>query len=331
MPFSLRAWVRSLAAPTLTIRKPRPGVRLQLDPLEARLVPAVVTVTTALDDLTPNDGTVSLREAIAAINADSNLGDPDLIAQNPGTFGTNDTIKFAIGTSGSVQTINVGSALPTLTKQAFIDGRSQGGANYAGPPLIVLNGNAAGVANGLEFATGSDGSTVRGLVIQQFTNGIAITGASGVAVVGNFIGTDIHGTVGVGIAIDAVFVATANNTIGGTSAGAGNLLSGAGTLGGGRGVNISGAGATGNLVVGNMIGTDVHGTAQIGDASGVIVQAGASNNTVGGTASGTRNLISGNGNKGLELFSARPATSSWATTSAPTSTARPSSATSATG
>src|SRR5262249_12014239 len=68
----------------------------RLERLEDRLAPALITVTTTSDDLTPNDGSVSLREAITAINAGNDLGDPDILAQNPGTFGTNDTIRFNI-------------------------------------------------------------------------------------------------------------------------------------------------------------------------------------------------------------------------------------------
>jgi len=74
--------------------------RPQLELLESRLAPATITVTTKADDLTPNDGSVSLREAITALNAGNDLGDPDITAQNPGTFGTNDKINFNIaGTS----------------------------------------------------------------------------------------------------------------------------------------------------------------------------------------------------------------------------------------
>src|SRR5216684_821655 len=82
--------------------------RLALERLEVRTAPAVITLTTFADDIIPNDGSVSLREAITAINAGNNLGDPNITAQNPGTFGTNDTINFNIGTAG-VQTINVGT------------------------------------------------------------------------------------------------------------------------------------------------------------------------------------------------------------------------------
>jgi hypothetical protein len=52
--------------------------RLWLEPLEQRAVPAVIKVTTANDDITRNDGTVSLREAIMAMNAGNDLNDPDI-------------------------------------------------------------------------------------------------------------------------------------------------------------------------------------------------------------------------------------------------------------
>src|SRR5437879_11499626 len=37
---------------------------------------AIITVTTTADDITPFDGSVSLREAITASNAGNDLGDP---------------------------------------------------------------------------------------------------------------------------------------------------------------------------------------------------------------------------------------------------------------
>jgi len=70
-----------------------------VEPLEVRRLLAVITVTTSADDLTPGDGTVSLREAITALNAGSDLGDPDITAQAPGTFSVNDTINFNISAS----------------------------------------------------------------------------------------------------------------------------------------------------------------------------------------------------------------------------------------
>ena len=62
----------------------------------------------------------------------------------------------------------------------------------------------------------------------------------------------------------------------------------------GNGIAIFGAEATGNLVQGNFLGTNVDGTLDLGNArSGVIIEA-ASDNLVGGTTAGARNVISGN-------------------------------------
>ncbi len=113
--------------------------RPRLEPLESRSLLAAITVTTAADDITPNDGTVSLREAITAIDAGNNLGDPNIIAQNPGTFGVNDTINFNIP-GGPSNTILIGTdpsalglALPTITKAVTING--------SGPDVTLLDGD----------------------------------------------------------------------------------------------------------------------------------------------------------------------------------------------
>ena len=53
-----------------------------------------------------------------------------------------------------------------------------------------------------------------------------------------------------------------NNTIGGTAAGARNVISGNGS----DGVVFIDGSATGNLVAGNYIGTDVTGTMALGNA-----------------------------------------------------------------
>ncbi len=216
--------------------------------------------------------------ARAAINS-ANLSEPN-------------TIQFNI--TGST-TIDLTSALPNITKNVFIDGASQGGTGYSGPPLIVLNGaGITGSANGLDFASGSAGSEVQGLVIQKFGgDGILINGTSGNLIVGNYIGTDVNGTAKLGNR-DGVTIengATAN-TVGGTSSGAANVISG----NGGYGVYLTGSGTSGNVVLGNLIGTDVNGTANLGNTdAGVLIGNGATGNTVGGTTSTAVDVISDNG------------------------------------
>src|SRR5262245_47476341 len=72
---------------------------------------ATITVTTGTDELSPNNGHVSLREAITAINAGSDGVDSDITAQHPGSYGSSDTIKFGIFGSllaPCLKTIHVG-------------------------------------------------------------------------------------------------------------------------------------------------------------------------------------------------------------------------------
>src|SRR5437762_1408765 len=174
--------------------------RPRVEHLEDRHLLATITVTTIADDLTPNDSSVSLREAITAINAGNDLGDPNIAGQNPGTFGSGDTIHFNISGSG-VHTINVGAdasaagiPLPNITNAVILDGYSQPGAsmNALGDSdnaviLIELNGTGAGAtANGLTL---THNTTVQGLAIGHFGgDGIFMTGSSSNIIQGNFIG-----------------------------------------------------------------------------------------------------------------------------------------------
>ncbi|HSQ55986.1 MAG TPA: hypothetical protein VLM40_09575, partial [Gemmata sp.] len=132
-------------------------------------------------------------------------------------------------------------------------------------------------------------------------DGVLITG-SGNLVQGNYIGTNAAGTADLGNGSAGVFVGAGSdvgNLIGGTTPGARNVISG----NDGHGVWFTGFDTTGNVVQGNYIGTDANGTADIGNTlDGVFISYAASNNIVGGTAPGARNVISGNDNHGVELF-----------------------------
>jgi len=85
--------------------------------LACRAQAATVTVTGSGDTSTV-DGLVTLREAIASINAGANVN-ADVVAA--GSYGTSDTIDFNIGGAG-VHTISVASQLPSLVKPVTIDG-----------------------------------------------------------------------------------------------------------------------------------------------------------------------------------------------------------------
>jgi hypothetical protein len=288
-----------------------------MDTLEERTLLTNYVVTTANDLLNDTTaGQVTLRDALTAIDTGATSGNA-LAGSAPYT------ISFAIGAPGSVATISLTSPLPALTVPAFIDGWSQSGPQYAGPPLIVLNGAGAGSgADGLEFGAGSQGSTVRGLDIQQFSdNGIEINGANNVLVTGNYLGAAANGTAAAGNLHDGVLIdgGAANNTIGGSAAGAGNVISANGnpTTTSGNGVEIAGSGTTGNIVLGNVIGVDKTGSTPLANVNdGILIDQGAAGNAIGGSAAGDANVIAGNltgppsgivGSQGT-IFSLSPAT-----------------------
>lgn len=279
----MNPWLKNLKARLgrVTTRPSRRNAyRPVLDVLEDRCLLSTFSVLNANDS-----GSGSLRQAILDANLSSNVGGPDLIAFNiPGV---------------GVQTINVGSsglgALPAVTDPVILDGTTQPG--FAGTLVIELNGTSAGANFGLTITAGS--STVRGLVINRFGGGGLLLQTNGNNVIeGNFIGTNPAGTIAQGNSSTGIFIfGVPNNRVGGTSAGARNLISG----NRGSAVGINGAGASGNLVLGNYLGTDITGNAVLLNSAGIVSNdagvniTSASNNTVGGTSAAARNLIAGNG------------------------------------
>lgn len=144
---------------------------------------AVFTVTTTADS-----GAGSLRDAIIAANADATA-----------TPAAPHQIGFAIPGSG-VQTINVLSALPAITRPTVIDGLSQPGATCgdSGAPrqlLVAIRGRGNALAMpGLVLTGGA--STVQGLAVSFFRAGDVITtgAAGGDTIRCNHIGTNAAGT-----------------------------------------------------------------------------------------------------------------------------------------
>ncbi len=226
-------------------------------------------------------GAGSLRQAIIDANA------------IPGA----DTIVFNIP-GAVVHTITPGFTLSEITDPVTIDGTSQ--PDYAGTPLIELNGNAAGSsANGLTISASN--CTVRGLVINRFHGfGIVLQNNAGNTIQGNYVGLDPTGTLArpnlSGVALNN----SSNNTIGGLTAAARNVLSGNSFAG-------LGIGGASNLIQGNFIGTNVTGTVALGNGTEGLrlsnISSQPSNNLIGGTTAGARNIISGNGNNNLIIQS----------------------------
>jgi hypothetical protein len=129
-------------------------------------------------------------------------------------------------------------------------------------------------------------------------HGIVLDGANarGNRVEGNLVGTDPTSLSDFGNTMDGLRIEGApGNTIGGPGLLAGNTLSGNRV-----GLVISGLAASGNLVQGNRIGTDSVGGVDLGNSAEGLLISGAPDNTIGGTADGAGNLISGN-NRGVRI------------------------------
>ena len=222
-----------------------------------------------------------------------------------------------LGTGSSLNTIGG----PTAAARNVISGNRTNGVVISdlGTQSNVIEGNYIGVdptgAIAVPNGTGilvsnqnSDTTIADNLVSGNTGVGVFIaTGASDVDVVGNKIGTDATGTQAVPNGFQGVAIVNATaNTIGGTTDGTANVISGNSS----NGIVIFGGGASGNLIEGNLIGTDSTGTKAlpnvfsgiyIGDGSGFVPPTfgSAHDNTIGGTTSGAANVISGNDQYGI--------------------------------
>ncbi len=166
------------------------------------------------------------------------------------------------------------------------------------PPETSALGNGQGIdVLGLNNTIGGTVAADRNLASGNAAgSGVFIDGGSANVVQGNLIGTNAAGTAvlanGGGITLDNA----PNNTIGGTAAGAGNVLSGS-TY---DGLVIYSTAASASIVQGNLIGTNAAGTAALANLRfGIYVL--SPNNTIGGTVPGAANVISGNSLAGIDF------------------------------
>ena len=232
-------------------------------------------------------------------------------------IGTDPTGSFALGNGGSGVVINLGASSNTVSSD-LISGNGYNGVYISDP------GTSSNVVAGSEIGTNAAGSaavpngSVGVYILNSATNntvgsgdvisgnggdGVAIAGSGTTqnVVTGDFIGTNAAGTAGLGVQYTGVYIlnSASSNVIGGTTAGARNVISGNVY----NGVYITGSGTQYNYVEGDSIGTDVTGSYAVGNQSGVVLAAGASDNFIGTTQSGAGNVISGNG-YGVEITDA---------------------------
>lgn len=180
------------------------------------------------------------------------------------------------------------------------------GLSPDGTTRIQNNGAGVQITNAAQSNTvGGTVTAARNVISGNGSQGVVLadSGTSQNLVQGNYIGVDITGTsalVGNGAPGVSIFTGAQQNTIGGSTASARNIISGNAN----QGITIVGSGANLNLIQGNYIGLNANGNAAVPNVyPGVSIANGAQANTIGGTTSGMRNVISGNGSQGLTLDS----------------------------
>lgn len=170
------------------------------------------------------------------------------------------------------------------------------------------NSALANSLNGIRIAGGASENLVGGLtalarnvVSGNTSRGVQIDGAGsdGNVVQGNFVGTNAAGMTAVPNGAQGVIVfATQNNVVGGSVAGAGNVISGNNS----EGVSILDTGNFGTVVQGNLIGLNATGTTPIPNKTGIRVAQGAGDAILGGATPLARNVISGNIGAGIVIL-----------------------------
>ena len=239
-----------------------------------------------------DSGVGSLRQAILDVNSSP--------------AGQIDVITFEIG--NGTEDIEPLSALPVITHPVTIDGSAP--ANFPNQ-VIAISGVADPDTDGLVIAAGS--SVVKNLDLNLFTsngkandqrNAIILKSAGGDLVEGCYIGTDTTGTIAGGNDVGIGIQSSSNNTIGGTTAAARNIISG-----NYDGIAIANVESVGNLIEGNYIGTDVSSAQPLGNDVGILVSfltnelsmKASAANTIGGVTAAAANVVSGNTEDGIQL------------------------------
>ena len=232
--------------------------------------------------------------------------DRNIISGNAG-----DGIFISGGNNNQIEGNYIGTDVTGTASLANADE----GIEIAGGTGNIVGGAAAGAGNVIS----GNGQ----LGVWLYGNSSLTT--SGNFVEGNLIGTDATGMAALGNGYGGIEITDANaNTIGGTTAAAGNVISGNSDCG----VTLQSS-SSNNLIEGNFIGTAADGVTALGNATAGVWINSSSSNTIGGTTPGAGNIIAnttaGNGvtvvgsstetpSKAIRSMATAAWASTWATT-----------------
>jgi CSLREA domain-containing protein len=231
-------------------------------------------------------------------------------------IGTDRTGLIAMGNQANGMLINgdgnhigSGSALggPTPGRVNIISGNFGSGIVVESGGKTQILGNVIGLDVTGTAALGNqvDGVTVntdlviiRGNIVSaNARDGVRIEGGWSDFLLGNYVGTNAAGTAELGNGGNGVNIVDSDEIdVGGLNPGEGNVISGNHLMG----VNLDAASSAAE-VLGNSIGTNAAGTAALGNGQNGIRVDGA-DHKIGSADDGSRNLISGNGEAGIQVL-----------------------------
>jgi len=190
-------------------------------------------------------------------------------------------VGVVITGTGTISNTVIGNFIGTNPMGTLDRGNTEDGVRIGG-----------GAANN---RVGGDTAGERNLISGNDDYGVYLTGSTTMnnTISGNYIGVQVNGTAALGNRFGVVLRGAANNTIGGTQPGQGNLVSG-NTF---DGIYLHYTGTNGNTIAGNFVGTDYTGTVALENRQyGISIVSQANNNTIG-----PGNLVSGNRWDGIML------------------------------
>jgi trimeric autotransporter adhesin len=197
---------------------------------------------------------------------------------------------------------NPGDGIQIFSDSNLVQGNKIGTtAAGTGPLGNGFPGQSSAGGAGLRFFSGTANTISDNVISGNVNEGIfSFPSGNHETILDNFIGTNDAGNA-LGNGRDGIKLQSANNTIGG------NVISGNGNNG--VWINHSGAtnnsGASNNVVLSNYIGVGADGNAPLpNQGDGVLIDSGLTGNTIGGTAAGAGNVVSGNHGDGIGVLSA---------------------------
>jgi titin len=221
----------------------------------------------------PSDNGIQITQFPGEPPADGNVVMNNYVGTNAaGTTVLTNRFGIAIDSGESGNTVADNVVAGSMLEGIFVAGSgnllegNRIGTNAAGTAAL---GNVVGVeVVGAGNTVGGATAAARNVISGNDGAGVLITdsAASGNVVEGNFIGTQADGATPLGNGAWGVLITSqaANNTVGGTAAGAGNLIA----FNGDDGVLVGGtAGSTGNALAGtgnSVLGNSIFGNGKVG-------------------------------------------------------------------